>query len=251
MKRIRTGIKGLDELLQGGIPEKNSILICGSPGTGKSIFGLQYIYTGAKLKEPGLYVTIEEDPKKLREQAASFFKEFDKYEKANKIKFLKIPNDVTNLDIIGLINDAAKKIKAQRVVIDSLSILSINAPMYKIKLKAGLDKDVIFSRAELRPSSMGQSAETKQFIYMFVNKINKLGATTLFIADSPEQSGYLTRDTVSEFVCDGVIRLKLMIIGRTVQRVLEIIKMRDTDVQPGFHSLVFSKEGLQIIDFRY
>ncbi len=251
MRRVKTGIDGLDELLNGGIPERNSILVCGSPGTGKSIFGLQYIYTGAKNGEPGLYVSIEEKPEKLRDQALAFFKDFNKYEKAKKIMFLKIPNDVTNLDITGLIERAAKKIKAQRIVIDSLSILSINAPMYKIKLKAGLDKDVIFSRAELRPSSLGYSDETKQFIYMFVNRVNEIGASTLFIADSPEQGGYLTRDTVSEFVCDGVIRLKQLIIGRTVQRVLEIIKMRNTPIQPGFHSLVFGKRGLQIVNFRY
>ena len=251
MKRIKLGVKGLDELLQGGIPEQTSVLICGSPGTGKSILGLQYIYTGAKIGQPGVYVSIEEKPSKLREQAMMFFRDFDKLEKKNLIKFLKIPTDITDLDIIKLIKDAVKKIKAERLVIDSLSILSINASMYKIQLKAGFDKDVIFSRAELRPSSIGYSEETKQFIYIFITKLSELGLTTLFIADSPEQSGYLTRDTVSEFVCDGVIRLKQMVIGRTVQRVLEIVKMRNTDVKPGFHSLVFGKHGLEIVDFRY
>ena len=251
MDRARTGIKGLDELLNGGFPRGSSILVCGGPGTGKSIFGLQFIYSGAKLGEPGLYITIEEKPAKLREQAKFFFKDFEAYEKKNKILFLKIPIDITDLDIISLIKKSAKKINAKRIVVDSLSILSINAPMYKISLKAGYDKDVLFSKAELRPSSFGYEKETKQFIYMFINRVVEVGATNLFIADSPEQSNYLTRDTVSEFVCDGVIRLKEMTMGRTIQRVVEIKKMRNTNVQPGFHTLVFGKNGLEIIKFQY
>jgi len=61
----KTGIKGFDELVQGGFPEGSSTLITGSPGTGKSIFGLQYIYNGAvKYKERGLYLTFEQRKKK-------------------------------------------------------------------------------------------------------------------------------------------------------------------------------------------
>ena len=247
MHRVNLGLKGLDDLLQGGIPENNSVLVCGGPGTGKSIFGLQFIYTGARLKEPGLYVTIEERPEKLSEQASYFFKDFKKLENKKLINFLKIPTNITELDIVEFIRKTADKVKAKRIVVDSLSILSINAPMYKIGLKT---ENKMVSNVEMR-TSMGSLEETKQFIYLFINQLSNLKATKLFIADSEEQGVYLTRDTVSEFVCDGVIQLKQMIIGRTVQRVLEIVKMRNTDVKPGFHSLMFSDHGLEIIDFRY
>lgn len=247
MHRVNLGLKGLDDLLQGGVPESNSVLVCGGPGTGKSVFGLQFIYTGARLKEPGLYVTIEERPEKLREQASYFFKDFKKLEDKKLINFLKIPTNITELDIVEFIRKAADKVKAKRIVVDSLSILSINAPMYKIGLRT---ENKMVSSVEMRTSA-GSLEETKQFIYLFINQLSDLKATKLFIADSGEQGVYLTRDTVSEFVCDGVIQLKQMIIGRTVQRVLEIIKMRNTDVKPGFHSLMFSDHGLEIIDFRY
>ncbi len=245
MRRVVTGIKGLDDLLQGGVPENNSILVCGGPGTGKSIFGLQFIYTGAKNKEPGLYVSIEEKPDKLREQALFFFKDFKKLEDKKLINFLKIPTNIAGLDIVEFIKDAVKKTKAKRMVIDSLSILSINSSMYKIGLKTTLP----FSSAAIMTNNSFE--ETKQMIYLFINKLSEFPTTNLFIADSSEQGMYLTRDSVSEFVCDGVIRLKQLMIGRTVQRVLEIIKMRNTDVKPGAHTLMFTNSGLQIIDFRY
>ncbi|HLC65734.1 MAG TPA: ATPase domain-containing protein [Candidatus Nanoarchaeia archaeon] len=73
MKRIKTGIKGFDELVQGGFPEGSSTLITGSPGTGKSIFGLQYIYNGAiKYKERGLYLTFEQRKTDMMNQAVQF-----------------------------------------------------------------------------------------------------------------------------------------------------------------------------------
>jgi len=251
LERVKTGIKGLDELLEGGFPIGSSILICGGPGAGKTVFALQYIYTGAKNNEPGVYVSIEEKPAKLREQARAFFRDFEDLEKKKKIVFLKIPVDITDMDIIGLVEKTAKEIGAKRIVIDSLSILSINAPMYKISLKAGYDKDVLFSKAELKPSSLGYEQEIKQFIYVFINKINDIGATTLYIADSAEQGSYLTRDTVSEFVCDGVLRLKEINMGRTIQRILEIKKMRNTNVQPGFHTLVFGNNGMEVIKYQF
>jgi len=246
LRRVRIGIKGLDDLLQGGVPENNSILICGGPGTGKSIFGLQFIYTGAKNKEPGLYVSIEEKPEKLREQALFFFKDFKKLEDKKLINFLKIPTYTAGFDIVEAIKGAVKKTKAKRIVIDSLSILSINSSMYRIGLKTELP----FSSAVITSNNCS-SEEIKQMIYIFINKLSELPTTNLFIDDSSEQGMYLTRDAVSEFVCDGVIRLKQLMIGRTVQRVLEIIKMRNTDVKPGAHTLMFTDSGLQIIDFRY
>ncbi|MDI6806700.1 MAG: ATPase domain-containing protein, partial [Candidatus Aenigmarchaeota archaeon] len=56
MKRIKSGINGLDKLIEGGFPEGSVILVSGAPGTGKTLFGLQFIYQGAKANEPGVYV---------------------------------------------------------------------------------------------------------------------------------------------------------------------------------------------------
>jgi circadian clock protein KaiC len=251
MNRLRTGIKGFDELIQGGLPESFSLLVCGTPGTGKSIFGLQYIYTGAKfLNENGLYVSIEERPEKLRDQAAQFGWDILSLEKAGKIYFLKIPIDVHGFDIIGNIVEVATKLKAKRIVIDSLSILDINAGMYQmpiVMLPEG-DRHYTNSRSDLRDM---KGDLVKQFIYFFVSRISTLGATTIFIADAIEGQGYLTRDTVSEFVCDGIVRLEVKEFGNTLQRTIEVKKLRNTSLIPGLFTLKIEKTGLAVEPFSY
>ncbi len=252
MKRLPTGIKGLDKLCQGGFPQNSSVLVCGSPGTGKSIFGLQYLYKGAtKYSEKGLYVTIEERPENLRIQAKQFGWDIARLEKQGKISFLKMPIDEANVDIITLIKNALKKSKAKRLVIDSLSILAINATMYRLPIKVKGAKKMSFMRTEIQPSSISGGEEVQQFIYVFISRLADLGVTTLFIADSPQGEGYLTRDTVSEFACDSVIQLKSLAMGKTVNRTLEIKKMRSTAIVPGINTVSFSKDGIAVSGFNY
>jgi len=249
MRRIKTGIRGFDALIKGGIPENSSLLVCGSPGTGKSIMALEYIYHGAEQNEPGLYVTIEEKPEKLKDQALQFGWNFSDLEKKKKVKFLKIPVDEVNVDIFSLIEKGAKEIKAKRIVIDSLSILAINAPMYRLPIKVAA-KDS-FVKTDIQPSSLSGSEEIQQFIYIFVSRVNDLDATVLFIADSPQIENYLTRDTVSEFACDGVVQLKTMTMGKTFYRTFEIKKMRNTPVEPGIHIMEFDNKGIILKPFEY
>lgn len=66
-ERVKTGIEGFDQLVQGGFPRGSTVLLCGSPGTGKTIFGLEYLFNGAsKFKEKGLYVTFDQSEDSLK-----------------------------------------------------------------------------------------------------------------------------------------------------------------------------------------
>src|SRR3990167_5126073 len=92
VERVPTGIEGFDELIQGGFPKGSSILYTGTPGTGKSIFGMQFLYNGAqKYKEKGLYITFEETAQELKDQASMFDWDFNKFEKDGKVKIIAIP----------------------------------------------------------------------------------------------------------------------------------------------------------------
>ena len=81
LESCSTSIPGFDDLVEGGFPKGSMILLTGSPGTGKTIFGLQYIYNGAMKGENGIYVCIESTPQSLKIQAARFGMDFDKLEK--------------------------------------------------------------------------------------------------------------------------------------------------------------------------
>ncbi|MBN1385512.1 hypothetical protein JW968_00875 [Candidatus Woesearchaeota archaeon] len=247
MNRIKSGILGLDKLIQGGIPCRSSVLVCGGPGTGKSIFGLQFLYQGAMNGENGLYVTIEEKPINLKQQARQFGMDFNRFN--SRINFLKIPVDMSNFDIFSAIRSASRKVKAKRIVIDSLSIMAINASMYKLPVKVRTRTK--WEIHELQPSSLGGEFEMQQFIYILISRIMGLGATCLFISDSAPGTRYLTRDSVSEFACDSVLQLKMMEMGKTVYRTLQVRKMRKTNIEPGLQMMHFGRRGMHISGFEY
>ncbi len=252
MDRVPFGIEGLDNLIQGGIPARNSVLVCGCPGTGKTILALQYLYHGAKLGEKGLYVTIEENPENLKDQARMFGWDFDKLEQEGLIRFVKIPIDTVNTEIFKMIGEAFYEMAdVKRMIIDSLSILSINASMYSLPIKSNIQGQEKFIEDGMVPTPLTLNDETKQFIYIFVSKVSELGATTVFIGDSPEKGDFITRDTVSEFVCDGVIVLDVREFGKTIVRTLMVKKMRSTRATLGYHTLDFKDDGIIIKDFEY
>jgi len=73
MERVKTGISGLDELLNGGIPEKRHVAIYGGPGAGKTSVCFEYLYRGAKAGENGIYITLEETQDDIVENMKSTF----------------------------------------------------------------------------------------------------------------------------------------------------------------------------------
>ena len=82
MNRTKTGISGFDELIGGGLVEGSTVLVSGRAGTGKTIFGLQFLYNGAsKFNEPGVYVTLETRPRDLRLEAKQFGWNLEELEK--------------------------------------------------------------------------------------------------------------------------------------------------------------------------
>ena len=224
MERINSGIKGLEKLVGGGIPRGHSTLICGTPGTGKTIFGLQFLYMGAKkFNENGLYVSIEEHPRKLRKYGAEFgWKDIEALEKAGKLQFLHVAPTDKKFDIVDKVREQVTRMNAKRLVVDSLSS--------------------IYMAFE----------DITQFVYSFVGVLEELGVTSIFITDSPSAGGgdQLTKDGVSEFVCDGVIQLQLNDVSKTVSRTLSIKKMRGTEITPGQNILRISKAGLEIEEYK-
>ena len=84
--QVKTGITGFDELVEGGFPKGKCILLSGTPGTGKTIFSLQYIYNGAKrFKEKSLYISFEENKEHLFSQAKKFGWDLEKLENEKKV----------------------------------------------------------------------------------------------------------------------------------------------------------------------
>src|SRR2546425_3842231 len=124
---INTGIEGLDEILLGGIPRKNVILVQGAAGTGKTLLGMEFIYRGiTEHNEPGLIVVFETSPDKLVRDAAGFGWDLEDLERQNKLKIIFTSPPVLDQELRSpdsLLLETAAEISAQRIFVDGIGLL--------------------------------------------------------------------------------------------------------------------------------
>lgn len=246
IERVKTGIKGFDELVQGGFPRGSTILLTGTPGTGKTIFGLEFIYNGVtQFKEKGLYITFEQTIESVKNQAVALGFNLDSLIRKGDLEILYIPVGEIDKRTASKIIEKVRKQKINRLVIDSISTLSINAPVYSYMSDQTLI-DLEKGKSFLSPPIVGEFI-TKRFIYSFIDELHiGDGCTTLLISEASEKGEYLSRDTVSEFVCDGVVLFTFESMGGEFSRSLLVRKMRNTKNDEDVHPLEISNNGLVV-----
>ena len=203
MERVPTGIDGLDALIEGGFPRGSLIVLAGNPGTGKTIFGMQFLCRGARdYGESGIYVSFAESNEVILHNISKVFG-FNVDEKFEKVKILDF---TTVIDkglplIFEMIIQEIAALNAKRLVIDSFSAM------------AQAFKDPIEARSVLHN--------------IFTKLVRQMGCTTLLIVEVPTGSEKLGLG-IEEFVADGVIVLRKDFHNDMVIREIEIQKMRGT-----------------------
>jgi len=232
MEKSKTFIAGFDQLVEGGFPRGSSILLSGTPGTGKTIFALQYIYNGAlHSNEKGLYVALEESADNLRRQAKQFGWDIEKLEKQGLITLMDInPRNVSEYSVKEILKKIERG-KYERLIIDSLSALAVNTP------------NTLGSVNEITDIFI------KRFMYNFVSDIKSSNATALLISQAAEEKK-LSNDGVSEFVCDGVVHFRFETLGGPYSRSLLVRKMREVKNDEDIHPLEISSKGIAIHNLR-
>jgi KaiC/GvpD/RAD55 family RecA-like ATPase len=247
VKRCPTGIEGLDELMEGGFPQGRTILLAGGCGTGKSILAAQFLCNGAvKYGEPGVLVTFEQHPSRIREDMLVMGLDLRKLEDDGMLRivdtslsetmFMQKSSEYTlsagasfSLDsVLGMIEDAAKKIGAKRAVVDSFSALDSLMETKKIH-------------------STPYSPDEARRILLGINyKLQYMNLTSLLISDILENEK-TSKYGVEEFVVDGVITLHYTVSGPDAGRHLIIKKMRNTKHSENIHTIEFAKgEGIRV-----
>lgn len=228
IERTPTGITGLDEMLNGGIPSGYTILVAGGPGSGKSTFAMQFLYNGiSQHDENGIYITMEENPRDMIRNFSGYGWDMSKVKIigmlpqklsiAQETKYIT-PSETQeekdrnilefnpkkfSVDVVGgVITEQVKGTNAKRLVIDSLASLSIQ---------------------------LHDSFEIRQEILGLSNLLNELGCTSLILTEMPEGQSGISRFGIEEFVCQGVIALYNIRKGSERVRGLEILKMRGMD----------------------
>jgi KaiC domain protein len=230
--RVDVGIPGMNEILNGGIPRRNIVLLSGGPGTGKSIFGQQFLYAGFTLGEPGVLVTLEEHPVQVRINMDRFGWEPRRYEQEGKFAIVdaftsgvgeaakreryvvKDPDDTPTL--LDILRQAVIDLNAQRVVIDSVSTLYMTKPM--------------MARSTL----------------MLIKKVLAgLGCTSFLVSQvSVTERGFGGPGV--EHAADGIIRLDLDEIQGELKRSIIVWKMRGTGHSMRRHPFEITSKGIVV-----
>jgi len=244
--RVKTGIPGFDPLINGGIPRGSSKLVCGGPGTGKTIFCNQFLYNGAtKYNGRSLLVTFEQRREDVIGQAKQFGWDLEKLEKEGKFFIMAVPVRSITSKTIQDIKDRVRKEKITRLVVDSLSTLIINAPIYSSKQDMSVE-EVVGDNIVFSPPIIGEYFVQK-FLYSFIDELRELKNCTCLLIGEADQSGkFISRDTLSEFACDGIILISFESMGGEYSRSLIVRKMRQTKNDEDVHPMEISKEGVKI-----
>ncbi len=218
MARIPSGIQGLDPLIEGGFEEGTVNLISGKTGTCKSIFCMQFLYSGiVDHQQKGLYITTEETADNVRRQAAKLGWDLPTLEKKGWLRIIEFePFDVQVLTTKMV--EAVNKIDAKRIVIDSVSMLELY---------------------------INNVFEIRKGLFKVVQKIREMGKVGILTAEVQEDSTNLSRFGVVEFMVDGVIVLQYMGLAK-YKRSLTVRKMRMTDHSSNIHPFEIGKNGITV-----
>lgn len=239
-ERAPTGICGLDELLEGGFPRQRTVLVAGACGTGKTTFGMQFAYNGAvEYKEPGVFVSSDELPERIRTDMARFGWNLGELEKNNLLALIDgtssragtasgeehalLPDSLdfekTLLDILGV----CRRIGAKRLVIDSVTAMGLHVE---------------------------DEAQVRRDILKLAFVLARSGLTTILTSEIPEQGIDVTQFShfnVEEYVVDGLVTLGFYTTpGSPPLRTLSIRKMRGTRHSMERHLMEIADKGIVV-----
>jgi circadian clock protein KaiC len=220
-RRINTGIEKLDELLSGGLPINSITLVSGTPGSGKTILCYHYLLEGLRNGENCLYLTSDGRFEKTVKQAIEIGFDFQQWAEQGKLKFFHL--DLDQRDVHREMDEVIKTGNFSRVVLDSLT------PVSEVPVWASAAREIIpYEDSEgTEKFPTGSIPSTRMNIRRIMSLLGKDNCTALVTSEVPEGSRSLSRDSISEFMVDGIILMDLdMTMNR---RKLTIRKMRATN----------------------
>src|SRR5581483_431049 len=227
VKKTPTGTPGLDEITTGGIPTGRNTLVCGGPGSGKTLFAMKYLLCGAlEYSEPGLCISFEENAEELAQNMASLGYDLAGLEKKKMLVIDHVQiarhefEETGEYDLSGLfvrIEHGIRSIGARRLVLDTVEVLF-----------TGLPNEAIV-RSELR---------------RLFRWLKEQGVTTIITAETGARGGSLTRYGLEEYVADCVIRLDHRVTEQVSTRRLRVVKFRGSAHGTNEYPFLLDETGL-------
>jgi circadian clock protein KaiC len=221
-----TGIAGIDQILQGGIPAGRTTVLVGGPGSGKTILGLEFLGEGALTGEPGIFLGFEEDAAAVRRNAAALGRDLEALERDGKL-IVCVPRVEPSAVLAGefdlrgllaILDGQARAIGARRIVVDSLDVL--------LRVFDNLRR------------------ERNELVALNDWLLEKGLTSILTLKDSEQIAG---RYDFLEYVADCVVRLDQRVQGQITTRRLRVLKCRGSGFARNEYPYIIDDTGIHLL----
>jgi circadian clock protein KaiC len=236
MKRVPSGIAGLDELILGGFPVNTTNIVCGPAGSAKSLLAMQFIYNGAtKFNDPGLYITVEESRENIIRAANGNF--------GMDIEALEAEGKMYLMDLGGMLRlgvDDEESVRGEligfRTIQDFLKNFLKVTEIKRFALDSLTAVSLYYNSIE----------ELRQEMWQFNRYLKKENITSILIVEATDRSGSETRHGIEAFIGDSFIALGLEKMEGEYRRSLTVLKMRFTNHNQGKHPFLIMEHGIEV-----
>jgi circadian clock protein KaiC len=222
--RISTGIAELDEMMGGGIPAGDSVLLAGPSGTGKSVLATQFIAAGAAQDEAGVLVVFEEHAREYLARAEALGLGLDAMIERGELEVIYLrPLDLSPDETLHEIREAASRVGAKRVVIDSLSGFELAlAPTFRVDFRESL--------------------------YRLIGALTGTGITVLTTMEVGQHDDELRfTPNVISFLADDLLMLRYVEVDQALRKVLGVAKMRGSQHSKEFGEYEITAGGVRML----
>jgi circadian clock protein KaiC len=223
IRRLATGVPGLDDVLGGGLPEFSFNLVVGGPGSGKTTLVHQIMFANATAERPGLYFTILGEPplKMLRYQQLYSF--FDPAKVNGTIRFVSLGEAVMQQGLSSVLDSIVRQVEAA-----SPGIVAVDSFRSMMRTVRGAE------RGEL---------EMQGFVQRLAHHLTAWEATTFLIGEFTEPE---RQDHAVYTIADGLLALSQRAERNSIVRKLQVVKLRGQSELPGLHTFRITADGLRV-----
>lgn len=232
--RLSTGVNGLDDIMNGGMPRGNTVLLAGASGTGKTTLAFQFLCEGAARGEPGAFISVTEPTAMLKRNLSSYHFFKPEYLESGKL---------TLLDLRAV----ALKMGLKDGMFQGGEYFALVTTLQKVCRELQLKRLVIDSITAVCQWLVGP-VRVRDFVYRLGLALSDLNCTTLLTSETPPREIRFSMFGVEEFISDGIIFLGEEEQGRQLVRTLQVIKMRGTAHERSKYFMELTPDGIRLFD---
>ena len=236
MRKVPTGIVGLDRMFGGGFPENSTIIVAGGPGSGKTILSIQFLMRGILEGESCIFLSLGESQDRVQRNVETFGWDLNQITFINPLKHTAKREAGTSLDSV-LGGPPKKEVVTEADVIINLPSVT---RLISSHLKGNSKRIVIDSLSTLK-MFYGDEVKKRRMLFRLMEFLIDSGCTCILTSETTEDT-----PSLENYVSDGVLKLHTFIENGRKRRAIEIQKMRGTGFDEDMRPLKITSSGIEV-----